>query len=305
MIRKIARPMIASVYIADGADTLINTSEHVDGAQALLRQVRVVLPRQCARNLPTDPELIVRSLGLAKVGAGSTLAVGFFPRVSATVLAAAAIPTMLSRHSFWETQDTEERAARRSGFLTSFALLGGLMITSMDTEGKPGLRWRAHKAAEVTSDKVQAALPTKDEPEKFADSAKSWFEDTSDKVSNYATLAQDYVHENKDEWIDSASTSAAVASASATDAAHKVTDYVHEHKDDWLTLARDHAAHARKEVVKAAAQTQELADQALAAADQKAGIGAKKARKHADKLQSRADKALVKAQKQIGTNFNR
>lgn len=300
MIRKIARPMIASVYIADGADSIINSKEHVEGAENLLNQFAVLLPRQYAHQLTKNPEMVVRAVGGTKVGAGTTLALGFFPRASATVLAASAIPTILSRHAFWETQDKEERAARRSGLLTNVAMLGGLLITSMDTQGKPGLRWRAGHAADAANKKVQAALPTKSESEKFADSARDWFEDASERVSDYAHTAQDYVVDNKDDWLNSAAAAATTASMTATGAAHKVSDYVADNKDDWLSLAQDNAKSARKSVVKTASQAQDRADKALATAEKKAGRGAKKANKSANKLQDRADKALAKAQKKIG-----
>ena len=89
MIRKIARPMIASVYIADGADSILNSQERVEQAESLLNRVRALLPRQYARQLPRDPETVVRAVGGAKVGAGATLAIGFMPRASAAVLTAA------------------------------------------------------------------------------------------------------------------------------------------------------------------------------------------------------------------------
>jgi len=300
MIRKIARPMIASVYIADGADSLLNTSEHVEHAELLIKRARAILPREYARRVPRDPELVVRAVAGAKVASGASLAVGFLPRLSATVLAVMAVPTMLSRHAFWETQDKAERNARRSGFLTNLALLGGLAITSVDTAGKPSLKWRANKAAAVANKKVQKALPTKSETEKFGDSARDWFEEASDKVTEYAHRAQDYYVDHKDEWKDTATATAASATAAAAGTAHKVSDYFQDNKDDWLAAAQDNAATARKSFVQAAAKAQERADDALVAAEKKSGRAAKQARKNADKLQARADKAIGKAQKKIG-----
>lgn len=305
MIRKIARPMIASVYIADGADSLLNTSEHTDAAEQLIKRARTVLPRNYARRVPRDPELVVRSIAGAKVASGAALAVGFLPRVSATVLAATALPTMISRHAFWETQDKAERSARRSGFLTNVALLGGLIITSMDTAGKPGLRWRANKAATVANKKVQAALPTKSESEKMADSARDWFDEASDKVSEYAHRAQDYYTDHKDEWVDTATATAAAATTAAAGAAYKVSDYFADNKDDWLAAAQDNAQTAKQGLVQAASKAQKKADKAVVVADKKSGVAAKKARKNADKLQTRADKAISKAQKKFGDTFGK
>lgn len=300
MIRKIARPMVASVYIADGADSLIHTADHTESADLLIKRARSVLPRAYARRIPRDPELVVRAVAATKVGAGATLAFGILPRVSAAVLAATSVPTMLARHAFWETQDKAERSARRSGFLTNVALLGGLLITSGDTAGKPGLKWRANKAAAVANKKVHKALPTKSETEKATDTARDWFEDASGKVTEYAHRAQDYYTDHKDEWKDTATATAAVAGGKVSEYAQRAQDYYAENKDDWLDLARDNAQTARKGIVKAAAAAQDKADEALVAAEKQSGRAAKQAKKSADKLQGRADKAISKAQKKIG-----
>lgn len=309
MIRKIARPMLASVYIADGADTLLNTQDHVESAETVLKRARTVLPRRYARKLPKDAELVTRSLGGVKVGAGSLLAFGKLPRTSAAVLAATAVPTILGRHAFWETQDREERRARRAGFLTNVALLGGLVITSADTEGKPGLKWRAGKAAEVANKKVQAALPTKSETEKatetVAGTARDWAGTTAEKATEYATRAQDYVADHKDEWIGTARHWVDEATDRATEYATRAQSYVNENKDDWLTTAQDSAATARKGVVKAAAKAQKQADDAMSDLDSKSGRSAKKARKTAEKMQDRADKALEKAKKKVGKELSK
>ena len=304
MIRKVARPMLASVYIADGADTLINAQDHAEGAESVLKRVRTVLPRRYARQLPSDGELVARVVGGAKVGAGSLLALGKMPRTSAAVLATASVPTILARHAFWETQDADERKARRSGFITNVALLGGLFITTADTSGKPGLKWRATKAAETANKKVQHALPTKSETEKATDkatdSARGFFEDASEKVSEYAHKAQDYVADNKDDWLDTATSYRDNLIDNATTTATRISDYVADNKDDWLDTAQDNAKAARKGVVKAASKAQKRADDALETAEKKSGRGAKKAKKNAEKMQSEADKALKKAKKKVG-----
>ncbi|WP_027004573.1 DoxX family membrane protein [Corynebacterium halotolerans] len=309
MIRKIARPMLASVYIADGADTLLNTQDHVESTENVLKRVRTVLPRRYARQVPKDAELVARSLGGAKAGAGSLLAFGKLPRVSAAVLAATAVPTILGRHAFWETQDREERRARRSGFVTNIALLGGLFITSADTAGKPGLKWRATKAAETANKKVHSALPMKSETEKVTDNvtdtARNWAGTTADKATEYATRAQDYVNENKDDWFGTARHWVDEAADKATEYATRAQGYVNENKGDWLSAAQNSTATARKGVVKAATKAQTQADKALATADAKSGRSAKKARKTADKLQDRADKALVKAKKKVGKELDK
>ncbi|MBV7292819.1 DoxX family protein [Corynebacterium sp. TAE3-ERU16] len=271
MIRKLARPMLASVYIADGVDTLANTEAHVEGTGSVIDRLRGVLPRQYAALVPTDPELVTRGLGVTKVGAGSMLALGKFPRLSALTLAITAIPTILARHAFWEADDSQEKSARRSGFLTSIALLGGLFITTADTQGKPGIAWRTKHAAKVTNKKVQKALPTKSETEKFAETAseqasalaestRGFFGEATEKASEYIEAAQEYFEDNK---------------------------------DDWLKAAESNAETAKKRAVKLAGQAQERADEAR-----------KNASRNAAKYQKEADKAAKKAKKKWGKKLD-
>ncbi|MGD7003291.1 DoxX family membrane protein [Corynebacterium halotolerans] len=308
MIRKIARPMLASVYVLDGADTLLNTEAHVEGTDTLLKRVRSVLPRRYAKQLPKDPELVARAVGGTKIGAGSLLAFGKLPRLSAGTLAVLTVPTILARHAFWETQDQEEKKARRNGFITNVALLGGLAITSVDTEGKPGVKWRASKAAEQANKKVHAALPTKSESEKTAENvagtAREWLGEASDKVSEYANRAQEYYEDNKDDWKATAQDNASKVSGAVSDYAHKAQGFWNDNKDDWLSAAQDNAKAAKQSTVKAATKAQERADQALNRAENKSGRAAKKANKQADKLQSQANKALNKAQRKLKGKYN-
>ncbi|MCZ9309152.1 DoxX family protein [Corynebacterium sp. c6VSa_13] len=270
MIRKLARPMLASVYIADGVDTLVKTDEHLDSAEGIIKHTRSVLPRKYARQIPDDPKVVAQALGGVKVGAGSLLALGKLPRLSATALALSSVPTIIGRYAFWETQEPEEKRARRSGFLTNVALLGGLGITALDKEGKPGLLWR-----------VQSALPSKSETEKFAENAKGW-------ISENTSKAQEFVADNKDDWIESAQDGATKVSSVIGDYAQRAQDFVSDNKDDWLAAAQDNAKTAKKGVVKAAAKAQEKAESV-------ADVDSKKAKK----LRKRADKALSKAQKKL------
>lgn len=303
MIRKLARPMVASVYIADGADTIMNTQAHVEGTKAVLDRTRTILPRKYARQLPKDAETVARAIGATKVGAGSLLALGKAPRISASALALASVPTILARHAFWETQDKEEKVARRQGFLTSIALLGGLFITSADTAGKPGLKWRTEKAAQRANKKIQKALPTKSETEKLTEAAgenaavlatatKGWLSDTAEK-------ATDYVQDNKDDWKASAADVAETAKKSVAGASVQAQKFFKDNSGDWLSAAQQNAKIAKKKAVKAAAAAQERATDAYAKAEESAGKTTKKASKRADKLQKQADKSLSKAQKKI------
>ena len=86
-----------------------------------------------------------------QVGAGLMLALGRFPRLSSALLAGSLVPTTLAGHRFWEEQDETKRAQQRIHFFKNLGMLGGLMLAAVDTEGRPGLAWRAQHAAHHAS----------------------------------------------------------------------------------------------------------------------------------------------------------
>lgn len=309
MIRKIARPALASVFVWDGVDTLRNTSDHVKETESLLKKIRTVVPAQYKGYIPNDPELVARGLGSAKVGAGSLFALGKAPRTSAGILAATQLATLLGRNAFWEAKDRAEKESQRNGFVTNAALLGALAILTQDTEGNPSLRWRAQDVTKRTSKKVQAALPTKSESEKFADNvsnraqefssqAQDWFTETSEK-------AQAYVDDNRDDWEKAGRNFLDTAKSYVEDAREAVEGFIDDNADDWkkqgqdfLAAAQDNSKTARKALVKNASKAQARADKAVSQID--VARNQRKAAKKADQLQAKADKAIAKALKKLG-----
>ncbi|OFQ49427.1 DoxX family protein [Corynebacterium sp. HMSC076D02] len=305
MIRKFARPMLASVFVWDGVDTLRNASDHVAETESVLQRLRKVVPAQYAGYIPNDPELAARAVGGLKVGAGSTLALGKAPRTSAAVLALSTLPNLLGRNAFWEAEDSEEKNNRRNGFITNTALLGALFIATQDTEGKPSLAWRASKSAERTNKKIQKALPTKSEQQKFADNLSDRADEFSTKASDWFEGAKEYVDDNKDDWQATGKDLVDSARSFIEDSAEQAKSFIDDNKEDWLSTAQENAELARKNAVKAASKAQERADFARAQVDTKANKrAAKKASKRAEKLQKQASKKLDKAINKFGDRLN-
>jgi putative oxidoreductase len=79
--------------------------------------------------------------------AGLALATGRAPRLSALALAATVVPTTVAGHPFWEESDPQAKAGQKVHFFKNVSMLGGLLIAAADTNGKPGLAWRAKRAA--------------------------------------------------------------------------------------------------------------------------------------------------------------
>lgn len=146
--RLIARPMLASMFVAGGVTALRNTPAHAARAAPvaakLVPQVKRAVPQV---PIPTDPATLVRINAGAQLLAGAALATGRAPRLSATVLAASLVPTTLAGHRFWEVDDKAERTQQQLHFFKNVSMLGGLVIAAGDTEGKPGVAWRARRVA--------------------------------------------------------------------------------------------------------------------------------------------------------------
>ena len=122
--------------------------------------------------IPTDPATLVRINAGAQILAAAALATGRAPRLSATVLAASLVPTTLAGHAFWDETDPQAKnAQQRCSFYKNTSVLGGLLLAGVDTEGKPGLAWRARRVAagraprgRRTSPRTPAARPGSPRP---------------------------------------------------------------------------------------------------------------------------------------------
>lgn len=304
MIRKLARPMLASVFVWEGVDNLRNASEHVKETEGFLKTVRKAVPSEYQGYIPNDPELVTRAIGGAKVGAGSTLALGKAPRTSAAVLAAATLPNLIGKNNFWAADNKEDKESRRNGFVTNTALLGALFIATQDTEGKPSLRWRAQKAGKRTNKKIQQALPTKSESEQKREELSARANELSSKAGDWinetSAKAQAYVDDNKDDWQESGRGLLGNAKSFIEDSVDNAKTYVEDNKGDWLEAAQANRDIARTRAVKAATKAQARADKAVAKLDgAKSKRANKKASKHADKLQQEANKKIEAAIKKL------
>jgi uncharacterized membrane protein YphA (DoxX/SURF4 family) len=147
--RRIARPLLASIFIAGGIDALRNPEGKVKAAEAVVTPLSNGIS-----SIPNDPETLVRLNGAVQVVAGSLLAVGRFRRLASVALIGSIVPTTYAGHRFWEETDDVTRAQQRIHFFKNLGLLGGLILAALDTEGQPGLSWRAKRRGR----QIEAAL---------------------------------------------------------------------------------------------------------------------------------------------------
>ncbi len=162
VIRRIARPLLSVAFIGQGVESLLNPKSAAEAAAPAVDGLQA-LPDQVARSMPDDPQTFAQVTAAVQIGGGLLLATGKLPRLASAVLAVTVLPANLGTYSFWNETDPERKAELRRGFLKDLSLLGGLMIASADTAGKPSLGWRGRRAAERLSERVSSALPGSDD----------------------------------------------------------------------------------------------------------------------------------------------
>jgi putative oxidoreductase len=148
LIRLMARPMLASMFVVGGLDSLRHASGKVSTAEKVTEQVPTLVEKIAPGiPVPRDPATLIRINGGVQLVAGLALATGRMPRLSALALAASLAPTTYAGHSFWEEKDPGARTGQRIQFLKNISMMGGLLLAAVDTEGRPGVAWRARRAA--------------------------------------------------------------------------------------------------------------------------------------------------------------
>ena len=155
VLRAFARPMLASIFVIQGYDTVLRPERVSAQAEQVVRAIADRVPA-----VPGQTEQAVRINGAVQVVAGSLLALGRLPRLSALALAATLVPTTLAGHRFWEAGDEQEHARQRNHFLKNLSMLGGLVIAAADTAGRPSLAWRSRRAARSARHDVSLAART-------------------------------------------------------------------------------------------------------------------------------------------------
>ena len=143
VIRALARPMLASMFVTGGLDTLRHPAPKVSAADTVVSGLAQWLPSGVRTQHGVVGECAVYGAwrGL--------LALGRFPRLSALALAGSLVPTTIAGHAFWKESDPARRKQQRVHFTKNVSMLGGLLLAAVDTQGRPSLAWRARRAPEA------------------------------------------------------------------------------------------------------------------------------------------------------------
>jgi putative oxidoreductase len=111
--RRVSAGTMAAMFIQSGISVAREPGERHKAAAKL--------------GLP-QPELMVRLNAAGMAAAGTALALGIKPRLSALALAGLLVPTTLGGHRFWEEESEQGRRGQRTQFLKNVAMFGGLLL---------------------------------------------------------------------------------------------------------------------------------------------------------------------------------
>ncbi|WP_050543770.1 DoxX family protein [Mycobacterium avium] len=292
VIRRIARPLLSVAFIGQGVNSLLNPKSAAEAAAPAVDGLQA-LPDPVSGNIPSDPETVAQITAAVQIGGGLLLATGKLPRVASAALALTVLPANLGAHSFWNESDPVAKAQKRQQFLTDLSLLGGLLIASADTAGKPSLGWRGRRAAERLSERVSSAWPGSDD---------SGFEaDLSELGERIAHGLQIGAERGRELASTAAERGAPYAEAAlergrelASTAAERGRPLAKKARKRGEELADEAAERAAYLAQKARKRSEELAEEAA----ERGKSLAKKARKRSEKL---AKKARKRSEKLAGT----
>ncbi|RAU95026.1 DoxX subfamily protein [Mycobacterium colombiense] len=288
VLRRIARPLLSVAFIGQGVNSLLNPKSAAEAAAPAVDGLQA-LPDSVSSSIPSDPETVAQITAAVQIGGGLLLATGKLPRIASAALAVTVLPANLGTHSFWNESDPVAKAQKRQQFLTDLSLLGGLLIASADTAGKPSLGWRGRRAAERLSERVSSAWPGSDDSGFDAD-----FSELGDRIAHGLQIGAERGRELASTAAERGAPYAEAAlergrelASTAAERSKPLANKARKRGEEWADEAADRAAYLAE---KARKRSEELADEA---ADRAAPL-AKKARKRSEKLAKKARKRSEK-----------
>ena len=115
-----------------------------DGAAVVIHNLRIQAQPAHARE-GLRGERFVEFDG-AQVAGALALGTGRAPRLGAATIATSLVPTTIAGHAFWAETDPATKKVQTMQFAKNLALTAALVIVAGDTDGKPGVAWRARRA---------------------------------------------------------------------------------------------------------------------------------------------------------------
>jgi len=151
LLRAAARTMLASYFVVNGLKAFRHPEQFTEAAEpvadSLLPLAKAALPKQAAVYLPDDTVSLVKATGIAQIVGGLSLATGIGRRLGAAMLTVTMLPHVVASNPL--RVSSGEREELYGKLSKNVALLGGVALAAMDTEGRPNLVWRARAQKEI------------------------------------------------------------------------------------------------------------------------------------------------------------
>jgi len=153
LTRRVARPLLASWFVAEGVDAFRRPADHMERMRDAWRRLAARIDDM--PDVPSNETLrsIVRAHGAATAAAGLMLALDKAPRLAACTLALLTVPVavMDAPVKGRPAPARPQPAAPGHGehtFARDLSLLGGAVLAGLDREGNPSVGWRIQHARE-------------------------------------------------------------------------------------------------------------------------------------------------------------
>lgn len=147
LLRRTARPLLATWFVTEGLDAVRSPAAHVAAARPCADAL-LAHSERAAR--PSDAQLrtIVQVHGALTAAAGLALALGKAPRTAALVLAGLTAPLAVASLPLprGAKASPEVRRERRDRLVRALAFTGAALLAAVDREGRPGVSWRLAQA---------------------------------------------------------------------------------------------------------------------------------------------------------------
>lgn len=112
MIKTLAHLLLSGMFITGGSSAFLEPGGRVQKVE----NAGIPAPRQATL-----------LNGAVMAVAGTTLALGIFPKLSALALLGTLIPTTFVGHPYWKEASPQNRAQQQIHFFKNVAMLGGLL----------------------------------------------------------------------------------------------------------------------------------------------------------------------------------
>lgn len=186
--------MLAGYFVVNGVKALKDpepyAAEQERFAATVVPLAKKLAPDELANALPDDTATLARISGGLQVAGGLAMIAGKGRRIGAGLIALSMVPQLMGFSA--KDLTPAEKSLARNELLKNVALLGGALIAAGDTEGRPGLAWRAQDQAAKLSRSVDH---TRKQLGKDAELTKLQLARSVDNVKHRVALqAKDLAH---------------------------------------------------------------------------------------------------------------